>query len=43
MNFLQSLKTWNVFGKGWTNRVNKNYAFAVAIDKLVKSEETPIV
>ena len=43
MNFLQSLKTWNVFGKGWTNRVNKNYAFAIAIDKLVKSEETPIV
>lgn len=39
MNFLQSLSTWSRFGKGWTNRVNKNYAFGIAIDKLVKSEE----
>ena len=38
MNFLKSLSTWSTFGRGWTNRVNKNYAFGVAIDKLVKSE-----
>ena len=39
MNFLKSLDKWSVFGRGWTNRVNKNYAFAVAIDKLVNSGE----
>lgn len=39
MNFLRSLKTWSTFGRGWTNRVNKNYAFGVAINKLVNSEE----
>ena len=43
MNFLQSLKTWSTFGNGWTKRVNKNYAFGVAIDKLVNSEETVTV
>lgn len=27
LNFLQSLSTWNRYGKGWTNRVNANYNF----------------
>lgn len=43
MNFLKSLSNWNVFGRGWTNRVNKNYAFGVAINKLVNSEEVTTV
>jgi len=39
LNFLQSLKTWSRYGRGWTKRVERNYSLAVAIDKMVNGSE----
>lgn len=43
MKFLQALRTWNVFGRGWTRRVQevRNAARAMATNSAKKVPQTP--